>query len=244
MESIQIYLNSKEADKYVNDSLSECEFYLPLIEIPDGFYIYISVVNCVIPYSFYNVSSSNNLLVYSLDSMTMVNVTLPVGNYNINQIVTALRSLMAGFTVTYDNVANKLTFSYPYDFMFFDSSTCMQLLGFLDNKTYIATNNSLTSEKCVDVYTIKNIQIHSNLLTYNIDKNQRSNLSILCSVPVTNQPFSLINYVNSNNFRTNLFINQINVIKIKLTDEAGKLINLNGCYFTITLQLDVESFRD
>ena len=45
MESIQIYLNSKNADKYNNGS-SDCEYDLPLIEIPDGFHIYLSVVSC------------------------------------------------------------------------------------------------------------------------------------------------------------------------------------------------------
>ena len=52
MESIQIYLNSNIADKYFENQISNAEYILPLIEIPDGFYIYISVVNCQIPYSF------------------------------------------------------------------------------------------------------------------------------------------------------------------------------------------------
>ena len=66
MESIQLYLNSNIADKYFDNQISNCEYILPLIEIPDGFHIYLSVVNCQIPYSFYNINSSNNKLIYQL----------------------------------------------------------------------------------------------------------------------------------------------------------------------------------
>ena len=52
----------------------------------------------------------------------------------------------------------------------------------------------------------------------------------------------MITHNNYNHFRTNLFANQICCIKIKLTDEFGNLLNLNGCHYSLTLQLDVEQF--
>ena len=48
MESIQIYLNSINADKYNNGLTSDCEFNLPNLEIPDGYHIYLSVNQCSI----------------------------------------------------------------------------------------------------------------------------------------------------------------------------------------------------
>jgi hypothetical protein len=69
MESIQIYLNSLNADKYFNGSSSDCAFILPIIEIPDGFHIYLSVQKCLIPYSFYNINSTNNTLKYTANSI-------------------------------------------------------------------------------------------------------------------------------------------------------------------------------
>ena len=69
-----------------------------------------------------------------------------------------------------------------------------------------------------------------------------NNYSILCNIPINNIPFSMITYNNYNHFRTNLFVNQICRIKIKLTDEFGNLLNLNGCHYSLTLQLDVEQF--
>ena len=52
----------------------------------------------------------------------------------------------------------------------------------------------------------------------------------------------MIEYNNVNNFRTNLFINSINKINIRLADDKGNLIDLNGMYFNITIQLDVVQF--
>jgi hypothetical protein len=111
MESIQIYLNSKYADKYNNNSLSDCEFNLPLINIDDGFYIYLSVVRALIPFSFYNINSNNNFLSYKINTTTY-NINIPVGNYNITTLINALSTLMSNFTITYDSIKNLLTFKY------------------------------------------------------------------------------------------------------------------------------------
>ena len=243
MESIQIYLNSQMADKYFNGA-SDCEYNLPLIEIPDGFHIYLSVVSCLIPYSFYNINSSNNTLFYSVGGGDSNRLTIPIGNYNVNSLLSVLKTnISSAFTITYDNIKNKFTFTHTTnDFMFMSSSTCLQILGFNNNITILSTSLSLTSVNCVNVYNIRSIQVNSNLITYNINKVQKNNFCILCSVPITCTPFSLIEYINRTNFKTNLFLNKISNIKIKLTDDNGNLIDLNGCHYSLTLQLDVVSF--
>jgi hypothetical protein len=173
----------------------------------------------------------------------MYNIIIPIGNYNINDLVKYLKSVMTNFTITYNSLQNKLTFFYPNnEFMFMSNSTCLSILGFNNNTTIISTYKTLTSTSCVDFYIIKSIQVNSNLITYNINKLQKNNYCILCSIPISSQPFSLIEYINRTNFRTNLFVNRISRIKIKLTDENGNFINLNGCHYVMTLQLDVVDF--
>ena len=228
MESIQIYLNSKNADKYINGS-ADCEYDLPLIEIPDGFHIYLSVVNCLIPFSFYNINNSNNKFIYSFNGNTMYNLTIPIGNYNINDVVKYFKTNMIGFTISYNQNSNKISFTHSTtNFMLMSVSTCLSVLGFEDNTTYSSIAFTLTSINCVNVYNIKSIQVNSNLITYNVNKLQRNNYCILCSVPVSSQPFSLIEYINRTNFRSNLFLNRIQkllrctlfilyVIKLELT---------------------------
>ena len=335
MESIQIYLNSQNADILNNGNISDAEYTLPPIEIPDGFHIYLSVQNVTIPYSFYNINDSNNLLSYTSsndllgayvnyynnDSInyyfkghydyytyflsddeghilynastkftndillisnirssvlyqliitfynngtsqnivvnqatgnstiktiineiplkTIINLTLTNGNYNITQLVDYLTSV-TGFTIVYNVITNKLTFTYSTNFTFLSSSTCLRFLGF--DSSSASTNLSLISKICVNIMSIKRINVGSNLITYNINKSALNNYSILCSIPVNKPSYSLIEYNNTNHFRTNLFINLINVIKIKLTDEYEQLIELNGNHYCMTIQLDVERF--
>ena len=48
--------------------------------------------------------------------------------------------------------------------------------------------------------------------------------------------------MNTTNFRNNLYTNVINTICLKLIDQNNNVINLNGCHWSITLQLDVVNF--
>ena len=70
MESIKMYINSQYADSYFNGA-SDCEYVSPHMEIPDGCHIYVSVMICLIPYSFNNIHCSNNVLKYSFDGATI-----------------------------------------------------------------------------------------------------------------------------------------------------------------------------
>ena len=246
MESIQLYLNSNNADKLNNGYTSDCEFVLPVIEIPDGFHIYLSVVKCLIPYSFYNVNLTNNKLTYSL-STNFYSVVIPTGNYNVSQLISTLLSLLQpNFSITYNNINNKFTFTHStYDFTLYSNtttSTCLSLLGF--NSSSASMNQTLTSTNCVNVNPVKCINVVSNLITYNINKSFVNNQTILCCIPVNKPPYSIIEYTNQNNFRSNLFVNTISMVKLKLVDEINNIIDLNGLHWSITLQIDVEPFRD
>jgi hypothetical protein len=151
---------------------------------------------------------------------------------------------MSGFTIVYNSNTNKLTFTHTtYEYTINSSSTCLMMLGFTSLTSYTSSSFILTSSNCINIQTTKRINISSNLITGNINKASINNYSILCSIPVNKPAFSLIEYTNTNHFRTNLFINNINYIKIRLLDENGTLIDLNGCHYCITLQLDVEPFQ-
>ena len=114
-ESFQIYLNSKNADSSNNNLYN---FILPNLEIADGNYIYLSVQYASIPYSFYNINTTNNTLNYTLNAVNYT-VTITSGNYNITQLITFLKSSMSGFTISYNSLTNKITFSHStYNFKY------------------------------------------------------------------------------------------------------------------------------
>ena len=242
IETIQIHLHSKDANSYNNNSLSDCNFYLPVLELPLQHTIMLSVQSVVIPYTFYNINSTNNILDYVLSNNSGGQVVIPYGNYNAINLATLLTTSMLNFTVKYNPITNKFTFTNSSsEFTFETTSTCFTILG-ITNSLRSSTNNIYTSTNCVNLLSNMCICIQSNLPTGNINSSKVSEGNILCSFPVETPPYSLITYKNNNSFKTNLFSNTISYINIRVCDHLNQLIDLNGCHFNLTLQIDVVDF--
>ena len=256
-ETIQIYLNSKNATSYNNNLTSDCNFSLPLIEVDDGYYIHISVKNVSIPYSFYNIDSTNNCLFYQEKVVDgngaqtgTINTTLyiPSGNYNAIQLANYLQTNLPRTTVSYSTITGKYTFTNTtYNFIIKSQfSTCLELIGCNQTNDIYNTSvlKSYTSYIPANLSPRQCICVTSNLTTNNINNQVGNNRSILCSIPINCQPFSLIVYENKADAKFDLYTNNINYINIRLTDQNNNIINLNGQNFSITLQLDIIKFID
>jgi hypothetical protein len=73
---------------------------------------------------------------------------------------------------------------------------------------------------------------------------QAYNNNILATIPVYVAPFSIITYTNNNNFRTNLYVNKLDQIQIRILDNENRLVEMNGVQYQMTLQLDCVKFTD
>ena len=239
-EIIEIYLNSKTADYYHNGSISDATYYLPNINLSKRERAFISVKDCVIPYSFYNVNSNNDRLDYELNSVDY-SITLENGNYNVLTLKTYLLSLLdSGFSIVYEEKTNKYTFGHTtYDFVFKSSSTCFEILGFKDGFNYTSPSLSLTSNIQINLFTIKNLYITSdNFILNNIDSNNHNKSNIICSVPVKGIPNSIIFYSDNTKHLIHT-VNNLTSLKMSITDENGNLIEFNNLNYSITLEITI-----
>ena len=249
-DSIQIHLNSQFSSKYNNTNYSDCDFNLPIIECNEGFTLYLSVLHAVIPYSFYSINSTNNVLFYSEYMATpIVNTTLniPYGNYNANQLAAYLTANLPRTSCTYNSITNKFTFTNSVnEFKILTAfSACQNLIGMsIDDLYNTSIGKTLTLAKQVNLSGTRMINIATNLQTGCINNLRTNSQDIIACVPVTKNPYSLIEYTNQNNFRVNLNTNTLNFINIKLLDQNGRSLELNQQYFSITLQLDIVNFVD
>lgn len=242
-DSIQIYLNSKYASVKPTGDTGICVFEFPQIDIPDGHYIYLSLQNAVIPYSFYSINDNNNVLIIHSNSNTYT-ITVPAGNYNIQQMINALQSGLGGlFTITYNSITNKITITNTtYEFTVKKEGTLNNALGFMEDVDTVSSSRTLTGHHCVNLNQIRAINIDIDMPTYNINVAQPLNQNILATIPVVVQPFGMIYYNNENNFRVNMFCCKMNMIRVKLLDNQNNLINLNGTNYQMTLQIDIVGF--
>lgn len=244
-ETIQIFLNSKTATKYLGGYTSNCIFNLPRIVLPENSKFYLSIQSATIPYSFYNVDYFNNILIYNVNGGPDIHIEIPQGNYNTTSLKNYLSSVMTGFTITYTSSNNTFTFTHAsHDFQLKSSSTCMEILGFDENETYNSNSRILHSVNSINLFTIRNIYITSNNLSLNNINNSTPNVcTILAAIPLTSGQLSVINYSNLNNVRTNITRNDITnftILHVSLTDQDNDILDLNGCHWSMVLQIDYE----
>lgn len=252
IDSIQIHLSSKDATSYNNNLTSDCNFNLPLIEVPSQHYLYMSVIHAVIPYSFYQINSSNNNLYYSIIisgvQTIQPSLTITPGNYNVRQLASFLNSNLPNFTVTYNSITNAFLFNNTTNnFIFSSTSTCLKLLGFISNTLYLTSygvspNYQLISYQSIDLMPYKCICILSNFPSGGINLSNKSAMSVLISLPIKSSPYSIITYDGDTSNQQCLYTNSLSSLQIKITDQNNSPINLNGIDWAITLQLNVIKF--
>ena len=148
----------------------------------------------------------------------------------------------ANFTFVYVSLDNTYTITNSlYDFSLLSSSTCFEMLGLKDKTTYTSVAKSLKSVNSINLFTIRNIYISSNnFMLNNINSSTPNNSSILCSVPVQSSPGSILTYSNQYNVYNEVYnTHNLTLLHIKLTDQDGDILDLNGCHFSLTVQLDI-----
>ena len=242
----QIHLNSKHADSYNNNSLSDCNFYLPNIQTANDYQIFVSIQQANICHSFYNINSSNNYLKCGFNNdQVLRTLTIEPGNYTSYTLLDYLNEHLYNISVQYNSISNKYIFTGVSDFTFyyqsFIFSPCFTALGFT-MVDQLSHQKVLTSNICSNLSTIRCICVASNLSTDNFSKNSINNKQILCSIPVNVSPYSIIIYQNLTGFKTNLFSSSLSYVNLTLIDQDGMLIDLNGCHWSCVLQIDVVDF--
>lgn len=188
------------------------------------------------------------------EEFTMI---IPSGNYNANQMSNQLTTGYWAATnplyptphlkVTYNSITNTFLFKNTLDQNFkftLPYTTCIEPLGLSTNVLYnTSIFGQLTSYNAINLATVRAINIVTNYSSGNLSILEQNNFNTLASIPVIALPNSLIYYVNSNDFKTNLYLGEINNISIKLTDQDNNSLHLNGLYYNMTLQIDILRFN-
>ena len=120
---MQIHLSSKFADSYNNNSISDCNFYLPNFDTPNDHQIYVSIQQANICYSFYNINTSNNYLKYAFtNDQVLRTLTINPGNYTSYSLLDYLNSNFYNIIVSYNPISINYIFMRINDFKLFYGS--------------------------------------------------------------------------------------------------------------------------
>jgi len=244
IDSKQFYLTStsKIGVKMNSTFNSKINFEIPRFITKQSNILYhsLKVLHAEIPYSFYIINETNNIINLVIDSINHFFV-VPVGNYNAFTLLSILNTIDNKITFTLDNATGKYSISSNFIFSVLNSSTLLKIIGGVLNTTYTAVMDihnkyNLYFPFAVNLLGTKNIYIKCNLILENLQTKTNDNQT-LKSIPVNVPPFGLILYNNIENIESLVKNSQIDNLNIEIYDDEDNLINMNNQDWSITIEL-------
>lgn len=203
---INVYINSKH---YENTNDFE-------VSLPPGFikcnprteYIVMNVNGWIMKNNFYNTQNSNNKYsVSTIHSWPKYDFTIPVGNYNVLELMTILNTQLNPYnvTVTYEDTLNKYKFTNNNDTVSWEltADTAHDFLGFYKNESkIIEPNSSIISSIPINmagdelvILQMPNIQPKYPVID-DFKNGIMKNSSIVAYLSINAPPFALLEYKN------------------------------------------------
>ena len=240
-----LFLDSGSAESGSSGNFSV--YYNPPIELDINKTYELALISADLWYSWHNIKASNNKFRYSNNSGTnWYNLTLTPGAYNVTDINTEIKRLIKAnghepdnvtITPNYNTLKSRLTLANGYQVDFTDAtipSNLRVVLGF--KSKLINANGDHDSDNPVNITTINTVQIRCDLISSSYING--SSTDIVHSFSPTVPPGYLLNIQPRNLIY--LPINRksiINSITIRITDQSGNNINLNGERTTFYISL-------
>mgnify|MGYP003133353847 CR=1 FL=1 len=273
LSSTIVHIRSKDAVNFPEgeDLRTHFEIILgmPITCFEDEF-LQLEVASMEVPFSFYGTNNNNNILQIRELGQPDVNLTIPQGNYNIDELIEQIETQMnagtaigATYTWTYDIITNKVTVATDSAqsciFLFnsgseannlaspFGRSIAKQIGWTGDFDITITNGNPQTGNSRVDLITIHSLYLRSNISLGNTLTSQTgTNSSILVKVPIEVNPLEMI-YFSNESFgagRNYLSDRSITNLIFRLSDQNGNTIDLGDeINFEFTLIFTVHKKR-
>ena len=241
-----ITLNSQDGEKVNGTYLSNINFNFSGLLSDDNNILrtYITVLNAQFPVSFYIIDDTDNVLNYTQASVSK-SITVPIGNYNGNQMVTILNTGFtnngSGITTSLNSQNGILIFLIAdgFSYTFLSTSTIKSLLGFSSD---ITSTTLITMPYQLNLLGKKKLFINSNHLRNSaFSSKSLSCVQTIASIPVDQPPYSMINYTSVSDLEKIILFNRsLDVLDIQIVDEENKYINFQNIDWSITLCLTIE----
>lgn len=238
-ENRKIFLESTNAS--LNLSKSHLFYYLdePITVLP-GHYIFLSVLDALIPVSFYQ---QKNVTLSGSIGGSNFNFSIPDGTYTANELTSTINTLFTTASLTctlsYSKITNKLTFTAGSGVaIVINSSSFLRQFGF--SKSQHTGTTTLTSDLVVDLMPLKNVYIKLNNLSIANSKNGKGT-KVVAKIPITEGRNGIVNYLAHSNISSEIYDSKLDLIEIILCDDDNEEVNFNGVPFSLSLGIVFDS---
>lgn len=209
----------------------------------------ITVTDLIINRCFYSIRASNNDFSV-VNNGTKISVRIPVGNYDLDQWLATLNTLLPGWTISHNEINGLCTFNTPgpgYGFEFKDKSS--YLFGFLPHDK--PSGSQIISSFPLRLNLESFLTIHHNLpkvtnsAVNNFRQTNAQESDVLIRVPVNVPSFANIIYQNVNDdFSFYTSASHVSELELSIKDEHKDEIGPFPYDWSITLRIDYESKND
>ena len=217
-----------------------------ILQCPSDTQMMVGLTSCEIPYSFYNITSTNNKLSLKIDGVQRV-VVLDPQNYNVESLMKAmnLQLVTAQITMTFDEGKNKFIFTStkpitppppsgnPFMPIEFISTTMHTELGI--SKTFSGNSVVLECDNVCNLSGTGSVYVNlNNISISNLDSRGSVN-GVVSKVNVTCNPGDYIFHALTEIQYYMVNDRVIDNFNISLTDDNGEQLNMNGCDWSLSL---------
>ena len=235
--SQSIFIHSNDSIITISDA-EKIFYFKESITAPAGYRILIGLTNLTLPNSMFNVTSTSNSI--TINSNTY---SIAVGNYTSKDLTIALNTAITDannevIVVSFD--ADNNTFSFKLvEGGTINSSTMERQLGLKGQlpKQNIGIQETYTASNVCDLGGSTNIYIRLRNLTMNNLDSRGKTSNIVASIVNNTNYGGYIFYVPPEVLYYTIAENNISHLDIELTDQEGKLLELNGVDYNMTFTI-------
>lgn len=208
----------------------------------------VRVLSLTLPISFYNISSRNNIVYFSVGATPYV-ATLTEGNYDASTMAVELKARMDAasgsvFTVVPSTATGKFTVSvaagtFRFTFGTNTSSSAGPSLGF-------TLDGTLAASQVGDSVMQLNYpaRVYLTIETLSINSYVSGIQNCIMAIPVTGEFGDTITYFDQSQYYNHWYvtpkssINNLGVIGLNLVDAANNAVEMNGVPWNVTLEIE------
>lgn len=180
--------------------------------------------------AFYNIYEYNSCFYDETSGYpTVTNKTVPIGNYDIDSLMTTSNSSMTGFHVIYHETTYRVSLDYTTDFELMSGvNSIYEVLGFDDDGTTEYDTN-ITAPYLFNMMSVQVLHICvPNISINSIGLKSTPKYNILASIQVTSEFGQVQNIHNVNNCCYKITDNTIPFINILILDQDLNQVNYNN----------------
>jgi len=237
-----VFINSRNRESGTDENFTYN------VQFPQGMdFSHVVCLNALIPKSYYLIQSGQNTFQLQ-ENNTTVTVTVPIGSYLLSAFQTTIGTLLTNaspngltYSLAYPALSGTDTGKWTYtqtngaitSSLIFNGDL-FEPFGFLANSTNVFNGTTLVSSCVIKLQSEDRLLIHSNIV------NNPGMDDVLVSInSTTSINYSSIAYVcPAPEFYARILSSQHNsTYSFSLTDEDGRIVNLNGLNLNLTLLL-------